>query len=84
VLVMVMSLIGGSFMPVSQMPEFLRSLAPYTINYWGIQGFTDLTVRGARTGDILLEASVLLAIGAVTSIIGWWRLAGRFAQRAAA
>ncbi len=83
VLIIVMSLVGGSFMPVQQMPDLLASLAPYTLNYWGIRGFTDLTVRGGGLTDVVVEASVLLAAGAATLLAGWWRLSGRFARQAA-
>ncbi|MCZ6601104.1 MAG: ABC transporter permease [Acidobacteria bacterium] len=78
-LVMGMSMLGGSMVPLSQMPDFLKAMAPYTINYWGIRGLTDLTVRGLGVADVLQEAGVLLLIGLLGMAIGWWRLSRRYA-----
>ncbi|MFQ5719671.1 MAG: ABC transporter permease [Acidobacteriota bacterium] len=82
--VMAMSFMGGSFMPISQMPDALRRVAPYTINYWGVRGLTDLTVRGGGVDDVLVEAGVLTAIGLIGVAIGSRRLARRFAAGEAA
>ncbi len=78
-LVMGMSMLGGSMVPYRQMPAFLQAMAPYTINYWGIRGLTDLTFRGLGAADVLEEAGVLLLIGALGITVGWWRLSRRYA-----
>ncbi|MFQ5670635.1 MAG: ABC transporter permease [Acidobacteriota bacterium] len=83
VLVMSMSFLGGSFIPVSQMPAPLRRLAPYTINYWGIQGLLDLIQRQGGVGEVMPRAGVLLLIGAAGVILGGRRLARRFAAAGA-
>ena len=77
-------MLGGSMVPLSQMPDFLKAMAPYTINYWGIRGLTDLTVRGLGVADVLQEAGVLLLIGLLGMAIGWWRLSRRYALGAKA
>ena len=82
--VMAMSFMGGSFMPIQQMPETLRQVAPYTINYWGIRGLLDLTLRDGGARDVLLEAGVLAAIGLVGIAIGSHLLSRRFAAGGAA
>jgi ABC-type multidrug transport system permease subunit len=79
VAVMGMSMIGGSMVPYNQLPDVLKAAAPFTINYWGIRGLTDLTSKGLGLSDILLEAGVLAAIGATGVAIGWWRLSRRYA-----
>jgi ABC-type multidrug transport system permease subunit len=79
VLVIAMSLLGGSFVPLDQMPAVLQSVAPYTINYWGIEGLLNLTVRNGGVRAVLTHAAVLLAFGTVGVTIGWIRLSRRFA-----
>jgi len=78
-LVMGMSMLGGSMVPYNQMPDFLKAMAPYTVNYWGIRGLTDLTARGLGAADVVQEAAVLLGIGLLGMSIGWWRLSRRYA-----
>jgi ABC-type multidrug transport system permease subunit len=78
-MVMGMSMLGGSMVPYNQMPAFLQATAPYTINYWGIRGLTDLTARGLGAADVLQESGVLLLIGMLGMAIGWWRLSRRYA-----
>ena len=80
VLVMAMALLGGSFMPVQQMPAAIRNVAPYTINYWGIQGLQDLTARGGGTMAVLAPSAILMVFGVIGIVIGWLRLSRRFAS----
>jgi ABC-2 type transport system permease protein len=80
VLVMAMALMGGSFMPVQQMPATIQSVAPYTINYWGIQGLQDLTARGGGTADVLAPSAILMIFGVIGIVVGWLRLSRRFAS----
>jgi ABC-2 type transport system permease protein len=80
VLVMGMAMLGGSFMPVQQMPAALQAVARYTINYWGIQGLQNLTAEGGGVADVLSTAAVLMVFGIVGILIGWLRLSRRFAS----
>jgi ABC-2 type transport system permease protein len=79
VLVMGMAMLGGSFMPVQQMPEALQAVSRYTINYWGIQGLQNLTVEGGGPADVLGTAAILMVFGIAGVLIGWLRLSRRFA-----
>jgi ABC-type multidrug transport system permease subunit len=80
--VMGMSMIGGSMVPYNQLPEVLQAAAPFTINYWGIRGLTDLTSQGLGAADVLQESGILLAIGLAGIAIGWRQLSRRYAQGA--
>jgi ABC-2 type transport system permease protein len=80
ILVMGMAMLGGSFMPVQQMPVALPAVARYTINYWGIQGMQNLTTGGGGVTDVLGTAAVLMIFGVVGIVIGWLRLSRRFAS----
>ena len=77
-IVMTMSFLGGSFIPMSQMPAAMRSMARGTVNFWGIQGLTDL-VQGGGVATIVNEAGILLAIGAIGCAIGSVALSRRLA-----
>jgi ABC-type multidrug transport system permease subunit len=79
-----MSFVGGSFVPSSELPPPLKTLGLVTVNHWGIQGLTDLTVRNGGLRDILPEAGVLLLYGLVGVTLGWLRLSRRFASGRAA
>jgi ABC-type multidrug transport system permease subunit len=65
ILILTMSAIGGSMMPVVFMPEFLQKLALGTVNYWAIQGFYDLYWRNLGFASVLDNASILLGLAAL-------------------
>jgi len=65
ILILTMSAIGGSMMPVVFMPEFLQKLALGTVNYWAIQGFYDLYWRNLGFASVLDNAGILLGLAAL-------------------
>ena len=81
--VMAMSFLGGSFMPYQDLPEAIKRIAPYTVNYWGIEGLLDLTLRDGGVREVLPEAGVLAAIGLLGIAVGGRWLSHRFAAGAA-
>jgi len=68
-LIMTMSSIGGSMIPLFVMPEFMQKIAIVSVNYWGIQGFYDIFWRNLPFVEILPKMLVLVGIGLITSII---------------
>jgi ABC-2 type transport system permease protein len=72
--ILAMSFMGGSFWPVEMMPPSFRNVAPFTLNYWAMEGFRSL-MRGESTVDALRASlPVLLAIAAVGWIVGVYLL----------
>jgi ABC-2 type transport system permease protein len=69
ILIMVMSLLGGAFVPEQVMPPALRSLSLFTVNRWGHAALRELTAgRGWEAiGGYL---AVLAAMGAVFTLAG--------------
>jgi ABC-2 type transport system permease protein len=65
IIVLVMSGIGGSMIPLFVMPEIMQKIAVFTVNYWGIQGIYDIFWKLVPLTDItfLSRAFVLLCIG---------------------
>ena len=72
-IILVMSAIGGSMMPLAIMPAFMQELAKISLNYWSIQGFYDIFWRQLPMADILLKAGVLLLIAVVVTAISYSR-----------
>jgi len=70
-IILVMSGIGGSMIPIFFMPIFMQKLAIISINYWSIQGFFDVFWRMLPITDItfLTRILVLVLIGTVLNII---------------
>ncbi|SFW99760.1 ABC-2 type transport system permease protein [Thermoactinomyces sp. DSM 45891] len=61
--VLSMSALGGSWWPLSIVPEWLQKFAHVTLTAWSTGGFSDLLVYGGGLVDILLPAGVLLGMG---------------------
>jgi ABC-type multidrug transport system permease subunit len=68
IIILIMSAIGGSMIPLFIMPAILQKIALLSINYWGIQGFYDLFWRVLPLKEILQEILVLLSIGIVMTL----------------
>lgn len=69
-LVIAMAALGGVMIPLSVMPEFMKSLGRLTPHAWALSGFQDIIVRGYGVAAILPEAGVLLAFAAVFFTVG--------------
>jgi ABC-2 type transport system permease protein len=57
------SLLGGGFVPVSQIPAFLRPISATTLVYWATDGFNALVINHAGVTDIALNLVVLTGFG---------------------
>lgn len=71
IIVMVMSAVGGSMIPIFIMPEIMQKVAVFTVNYWGIQGIYDIFLKLLPITDItfLSRVFVLLGIGSFLNFI---------------
>jgi len=73
VVIMVMAAAGGSWMPVSQMPDSMRPIHLFTINGWSLDAMLRLQA-GAAVDNVLPNVVALLAIGLALFGLGLWRL----------
>ncbi len=64
ILILFMSGIGGSMIPLYIMPSFMQNAAVISVNYWSIQGFYDIFWRKAAFVDVLDNACILIGIAA--------------------
>jgi len=70
-IVLIMSCIGGSMVPIFMMPEFMQKISVISVNYWGIQGFYDIFWRMLPLSDttFLSRVLVLFIIGTTLNFI---------------
>jgi ABC-2 type transport system permease protein len=67
---MVMSLLGGAWLPGEMFPQAVRTAMKVLPTAWAMQGFNDLVIRGKGLVDILPSAGVLLGFAVVFFAIG--------------
>ena len=65
--VQILSLLGGSMIPLMTFPDSLRTLAYFTPNYWALQGLLQAMQNGPFPWASVL---ILFALGAVTLGVG--------------
>jgi len=70
-IIFIMSGIGGSMIPVFVMPGWMQSMAVFSVNYWGVQGFYDIFLHSIPLGGIpfLSKVFVLTGIGLLLNVI---------------
>jgi ABC-type Na+ efflux pump permease subunit len=68
IVILVMSAVGGSMIPLFIMPPVLQKVALLSVNYWGIQGFYDLFWRALPLGEIIPKILVLMGIGLLMTV----------------
>lgn len=64
IVILIMSALGGSMVPLFLMPDIFRQFAVFSVNYWAIEGFMDVFWRGMSLEEVMPRIMVLLAIGA--------------------
>lgn len=73
-LVLTMSACGGAWFPISFMPEFMQSLAKFTLVYWAMEGFAQVLWAGNSLLELLPTVGILAGIAAGVMAIAIWRL----------
>lgn len=82
ILVMIMSMLGGSWFPLEGLPAAVRSLAPLMMNYWANDGFRRLLFEGASTASLLPNMAIMIGIGVGLTAIGTFFLRRRYMKGA--
>jgi ABC-type multidrug transport system permease subunit len=62
IIVLVMSAMGGSMIPIFIMPEIMQKIAVVSVNYWGIHGFYDIFLEKLPLTDITFLSKVFILI----------------------
>ena len=72
--------LGGNFFPPDRLPAWLDVFSRMTINRWGLEGFSDLTMRGLGLKDIALNVAVLLTLAAIFFALSFWQFQRRITR----
>ena len=67
--IITMSLLGGSMMPVENFPLFIQQISKFTPNYWGIKAFQKAILRDP-IHEVIPILIGMLGIGVLFSIVG--------------
>ncbi|PIE49000.1 MAG: ABC transporter [Flavobacteriales bacterium] len=68
----ILAAIGGVWVPVFMMPDFMQIISKISPMNWGLQAFYDVLLRQATTLDILPKLGLLLLFFVVNVIIALW------------
>lgn len=72
-IVMVMSFLGGSMLPIYVMPQVLQSIAKVTLNNWALNGYLNLMLNNGFQA-VVTPSIIMCGMGIVFLIIGILRL----------
>jgi ABC-2 type transport system permease protein len=70
IVVMVMSVAGGSMFPAEMMPSGMKALSEFTLNYWAVNGYLDLLVLSEPVSSVLPATALLAVVGVVLTVAG--------------
>ncbi len=70
--VLIMAAIGGVWVPVHLMPDFMKSLSRISPLNWALEAFHDLFLRGGGIVSVLPEIGLLIGFSLCTMAISFW------------
>lgn len=73
--ILIMSLVGGSMIPVENFPSFLKPVSRLTLNYWGLEAFR-ISILGEPVRQIIPILAGMVLAGILLSF-----LSSRFLER---
>jgi ABC-2 type transport system permease protein len=79
-IILIFGILGGNFTTTLNYPDWLITVSKLTLNYWGIEGFSDLTWRGLGLVDILPEVGALVIFAVVAFALAVWRFQKRLTR----
>lgn len=72
-LILLMSAIDAAWLPISFMPEFILTIAKFTIVYWAMEGFAQVFLADDTLRQILPTLGILTGTAALVMGIAVWR-----------
>ena len=79
-IILLFGILGGNFTTSFNYPDWLISISKLTLNYWGLEGFFDLTWRGLGLIDILPEVGALVLFALIAFALAVWRFQKRLTR----
>ena len=74
---MPLMLFGGGMIPLFAMPEWMRGVGSISPVKWAIYALEGAVWRGLTFGELLQPLAILIAVGALGSLLGAKRLSMR-------
>lgn len=68
-----LGIVGGAFIPITFLDQFLGPVVKIIPQYWANRALTSLMLRGVGLTDVLTEIAVLLGFTAIFFLFGLWR-----------
>jgi len=78
--VVILSAIGGVWVPVEVLPDSLKTVSLISPMRWGLAGINNLLLRESSWRDIIEPCGVLLGGTLITMILSWWIEKKRMSQ----
>ncbi|NCQ33627.1 ABC transporter permease, partial [bacterium] len=75
-----MSAMGGSMVPLQQLPAGMRAVSDFTLNFWVIDGLTRVMFESAGLGEVGRNLAVLTVAGLVLAVAADALLVRRFRE----
>jgi len=72
-IIIVMSMLGGSMIPVENYPLFIQKISKFTLNYWGLRAFHK-AIQQDPLQDFIPILLGMLAVGLLFSFVGTYFL----------
>ena len=79
-LIMGMSLLGGSMFPLEMLPGFIQAAGRFTLNFWAIKGFRTLAIEDGGLSQIAVPLLLLTGVGLACTAMGAVLLKRRIAR----
>jgi ABC-2 type transport system permease protein len=70
VLYLVLAFSGGSFLPLENLPAAMRAVSPFSLFYWGTEGYKALLRDGGGLADVLPNVGILAGSGLALLVLG--------------
>jgi ABC-2 type transport system permease protein len=77
----ILGILGGSLVPLSELPDGLRRLSRFTPNGWAQQAVAELSAGGAGVRDVLPEAGILVTWATLSVVLAAVLLPRRLVPR---
>jgi ABC-2 type transport system permease protein len=68
-----LGIVGGAFIPIAFLDQFLGPVVKVIPQYWANRALTSLMLRGAGLADVATEIAVMLGFTLVFFLFGMWR-----------
>ena len=82
-LYLVLAFSGGSFLPLDNLPAAMRAVAPFSLFYWGTEGYKALLREDGGLREVLPNVGILAGSGLALLILGGALLRRRMLRGAA-